>query len=306
MSRHKLPEETLIDDIYQLKGTTVRFVLYSLAALMIGFVTHFPVKSLIIANVEKALASLPCKMDYQSVDLGIFPPAIKLKSAKMPAGCIGGNSTIKFSRFDVRLGLPSIYPFGLKLHTILTSEGSSLNIYALLGPGGIALKIEDSVIDHKLINALSNRVKLRGKFRPEILISMSGQKLKSAEFKIDGEQFQILGQNIMSFELPDLNFQTLSTAGTIEGELLNLKKLELGKTDSPIEARIKGTVRINQVNALFSNVDLEAEMKFSDSFLQSFSIINLMWRLDQQNKYDGYYKMKIRGPLTSFQNPEFI
>lgn len=306
MSRHRLPEETLIDDIYNFKGMALKFSLYSAIALVIGFTLHFPVRSIIISNIEKALASLPCKIEYQNIDLGVFPPAIKLKSAKLPAGCMGGNSSVRFNRFEVRLGLPSLYPFGLKLHTILGSEGSSLNVYPLLTFSGVMVKIENSVLEYKLLNALFPRVKFRGKFRPEVLVHLNGNVVKSAEFKIEGQQFQIMGQNVMGFELPDLNFQTLSTAGTMEGEMLNLKKLELGKGDSPIEARIKGTVRINQSNALFSNLDLEAEMKFSDSFLQSFSIINLMWRLNEQQKHDGYYKMKLRGPLTSLQNPEFI
>ncbi|PIP93634.1 MAG: hypothetical protein COW00_03680 [Bdellovibrio sp. CG12_big_fil_rev_8_21_14_0_65_39_13] len=306
MSKVKLSEATLFDDIYLLKGTTLRFISYSVVAIVIGFVTHFPVKSILINNIEKALATLPCRLEYQALDLGFFPPAVMLKSAKVPAGCFGDNGQIKLSQFKINLGLPSLYPLGLKLHTLVTSDKSVLHIYPLLTFSGIVIKIEDSVIDHALINALSSKIKIRGKFNPEILMKLKGNVVESAEFKIEGQQFQIMGQNIMGFELPDLNFQKLSTAGTLEGENLNLKKAELGDNNSPVVARIKGLIRLNQVNALFSNLDLEAEMKFSDQFLQNFSILNLVWRLDQQTKHDGYYKMRLRGPLTSLQNPEFL
>lgn len=306
MSKVKLSESTLFDEIYLLKGTTLRFIGYSVVAIVLGFVTHFPVKSILINNIEKGLATLPCRLEYQSIDLGFFPPAVMLKAAKIPAGCLGDNGQVKLSQFKVNLGLPSLYPFGLKLHTLITSDKSILHIYPLLTFGGIVIKIEDSVIDHQLINALSTKIKMRGKFKPEILMTLKGNVVDSAEFKIEGQQFQIMGQNIMGFDIPDLNFQKLSTAGTLEGENLNLKKVELGDDNSPVVARIKGLIRINKVNALFSNLDLEAEMKFSDQFLQSFSILNLIWRLDQQTKHDGYYKMRLRGPLTSLQNPEFL
>ena len=306
MNKVRLPESTLIEDIYLLKGTTIRFIGYSIAALIIGFTTHFPVKSIIISNIEKALASLPCRIEYQSIDLGMFPPSVMLKSAKIPAGCLGDNGLLKLSKFNINLALPSIYPLGLKLHAIVASEKSVLHVYPLLTFGGLLVKIEDSVIDHHFINTLSSKIKIRGKFNPEILLTLKNNLISSAEFRIEGQQFQIMGQNVMRFDLPDLNFQKISTAGTLEGDNLNLKKAELGDKDSPVIARIKGSIRLNKENALFSNLDLEAEMKFSEQFLQSFSILNLVWRLDQQTLHDGYYKMRLRGPLTSLQNPEFL
>jgi hypothetical protein len=304
----KLPDNALPDEHYSLKGLG-SLGLAIPALILAGFVFNFPLGRVIENTAGRLLqANRSCQISHQGIEATYFPPGIRLKKPIVPGSCFGGQQALTLDIAKVNIAIPGLFPPGLKLHATATGMDSQFDIYPLLTFGSTKIRIEESVVDSKLINSfIPGNPAFTGKLQIEALAVLEGNKISEIDFNISSKDLSTLPLNIMGFQIPALALNKLSAIGTYnKSNLITVNKLELGDDKAALAALFKGSVKLSPGNMLGTNLDLDGQIKFSPDFLEAFPILTPMWKLDQRPRHEGYYRLRLKGGVMALQNPEFL
>lgn len=314
MKTKKIADNSLPEEIYQSdKLMIAKIVGTGLGLLLLGFIINFPlnetVETLVINEIKKNKA---CPISYQKLKTELFFPKVLLKNPIIDGRCFGrAGKSLKLQSMNVSFLGPSFIPFGAKLNAKIKGMNSKINAYPSIGMGSMKVKIEDSVIHSKLINAIIDKfIKINGKFKTEALIGLEGKVLDDADIKITSTDFKVPAQSIMGLlNIKQLNIGSFSLVAKMAKKgVLEVLKLEIGSSSSPFILRLKGKINVSKKNFNYSSVELIGEMKIDKDKAQDlYSPLNLFWQLSSQPKTpSGYWKIRFQGPINKIRKPQFL
>jgi len=120
--------------------------------------------------------------------------------------------------------------------------------------------------------------------------------LQELSFKAQSKDFQLPPQNIEGFTTPSMKVNDLYIEATSEAApRVNVNKMIVGDTDSPMRANFKGKIDLQQGNIAFSPIDLGGEIAFTESFRQTVPLVDLFFQSFPQK--DGFYQIRLGGTL---------
>ena len=269
--------------------------------IVIGFVLNFNLSDIISGYISTKISKLKsCPITYQHIDIGFFPPALKLASPVIHGNCFGRNADhLNLEQAKLRLATPSLYPPGLKFHTLITDKKSKLNIYSSISFSQNWIKIQDSTLETGSLAFLATQLPtINGTIAIDALFSLTRDSLTSAKVYLKSNNIHLPGQNLSGIHIPDMRIGNFSFKGSYgpSGTLV-ISDLIIGNPLSPLVAQISGEIDVNQKNFNYSKLNLTGEVKFSPQLLQSFSILNLF--LGGKREKNGFYQLSIRGTVRS-------
>ncbi|EQC46135.1 hypothetical protein M900_1666 [Bacteriovorax sp. Seq25_V] len=283
----------------------ILLTLVSLGALFLGFTFNFSLDQKILSLLETNVKrNNKCPMKYDSANVSYLLPGLSFKNFEISAFCLKSSTPLVLKNISTSVSLPSFSPLGLGMKTVVRDQFSTINLLSVHGIGTHYLKINADKLKSQTLNPLLGEFKLGGDFTLNSNIDISKNQLSDLDLQIKSQNFSVPAQFLQGFELPVINIGPLSLKATMKKKnQLNIVELILGNELSPIRADIKGDVELNQYNMTRSKLDLIATVKFSASFIESFSILNLFLDSSKQDE-QGFYKIKIGGqvakPSTEF------
>jgi len=302
MNTKKIVENKIDIDIYDdvIPGNK-KWLPYAIILFLLGFLLNFPIKSVVANWTLHALKSMPgCSIDFSSLQVEFFLPKIILKKPIIPGYCFGNtNKELRLEDLYINFRGPSFYPLGIKLYTNFKLDESEINVYTTLGISSFVIKIEETEVNLKsLTPILGDPQKATGKIKMESLTTLDGNKITDLKLALDTSNLMILPQSISNFNIPKLDIGELHLRADYDKDKLVVKDLIIGNDNSPIIGKFTGNITINQRDIQSSKLDLSGEIRFSDEFLNNFSILNLV--LNQYRMEGSFYQVKIRG---TFRQP---
>lgn len=294
--------------IYRLTSQHILIItILTISSLFLGFMMNFSitdkVSSIIEANITKNRA---CPMRTERIDLALFFPKIQITDLEISSTCLKSPNPLMLSSVISQLSLPSFSPFGASVSTQISDKFSKFNILSVHNISANYFKIESKTLNASSLQALIPNFKLAGVFELNSNIEVAKNSLNDLTIHLKSTNFQIPSQNIEGFEIPNLKIGPMSLKAKLKTKnKLDLLELIIGNELSPIRANLSGVINLNQFNIAQSVVDLSLTVKFSQSFIDSFSILNLFLDTSKQDA-QGFYKMKLSGPISKLNKPEYL
>lgn len=313
MVKNKISATDLDDDVYVISpGKISKIVFLVIILFFIGILSRFSLKETTATLIANAINSnRSCSLSYEKIEVSFFLPSVILRNANINGICMG-NLVQSLALGDVKLFLhgPSFSPLGLKFKTEIQTKKSEINLYIAAGLSSQAIRIEDSTIDSELIKKFINgKFNFNGSLLIDAVVKFSDQKFNSGNFFVKSKNLTIPSQKISGFDLPSLPIQNLVFKGNLNFKnptltQLDILTLEAGSNDSPILGKLDGTIKLNSKYTPGSEIALTGKLKFSQTFLDSFSIMSLFLGGKSTDK-EGYYNLNILGTLAA-PKPKFL
>ena len=169
-------------------------------------------------------------------------------------------------------------------------------------------KIDKSSISHETLRTILGRksVKFSGDFEIQALLKTHEGNLTSGDVLITSTNLNLPPQNVSGLvDLPSMPIGQFQFKTSVNAKnLLELKELRIGDANSPIIAGLDGKIKLNPHNPRNSTLDMTGQVKFSQTIMENFGILNAMLSGKKQSD-KGFYKFKVGGrmssPIPSFQ-----
>ncbi|MFG1591728.1 type II secretion system protein GspN [Halobacteriovorax sp. CON-3] len=309
--KNNMSEAAEQTDVYKINKKTIFLIsIFAFLSLFFGFIFNFSVEDKIMNLVYDGLRkNRSCPIYYQSASLSYFLPGINLKEIDISSRCLNSRSGLLVSEADISLGLPSIAPMGLTFNTEINKIAgldNQINLKSIHNFSTQYVKVENTVISFDALAPLMNNFKLDGTINLNALVSTDLKAIKDLDIYLTSKDFTIPTQVIQSFELPTLAINNLSfKAHSEDGGAVEIQELIIGDSNSPIRANASGTITLDKRNIRNSRLDIEAQVKFTPEFIESFAIINLLLGNGTPDE-QGFYHMKIDGTLGRPNTPKMI
>lgn len=293
-------------DLVDYRHGVHRLLLISALAgcFIIAFLANFPLEARIQRIVKQELAKLPggCNPNFNGLSFGLLFPKVILTDVQVPASCLGKDGApILMRSLSLYFMGPSFSPLGIAFKVSGDLNGQPLDIRYATGFSSQVIKIdEDSLNLMKLTSALPGVPRIDGRLRLGLRLETAGQKLSGIQILAESKNFLVPPQAMGDFRLPRLpvgDFR-LKAQTTAPGKL-KVDEFILGKPEAPVRAKFSGNIDLAQGNLAFSPVNMTGEAGFSQEFLDSFSIVNLL--LASFTQVDGMYKIRLSGTLGQLQ-----
>lgn len=280
-----------------------RFLAIPLLTIIISFLLNFPIQNKIEGLLRGSLLSNPqCPINYKESKLEFFfKPTLILKNISIPGRCLSAERSdqIELPQLKISFVNFSISPFGIITSLTTGIQQSRIQTEQILGASEQIIKTTGTVLDLKsLMPALGQAFRMEGKVETTALVDLAAQKVSNIKFLLKSKDFVIPAQRISGFDLPQMNIKNLVLKGTYhQSGKVTIDQLVLTDQGSPINANFKGTLLLNRDQFSLSNLDLNGELKFDDTFLNNMAILKLF--LNQFTQKDGYYQIKLGGTIAS-------
>lgn len=300
--------ENLNESVYKSSKTLVfGLILAAVFSFALGFVLNFSVEDKLISLIETNVKyNKQCPTQYKRLDIGYFLPKIRLFDVSVSSRCIKTQSNLKLSRIESSFSFPSFSPLGLSLESKIADKYSKIDITSVHAVSDHHFKIHSNKINSKTFAPFLKDFKLAGNFKIDANIATKKKNLEDLAVKVESKDFSIPSQMIQGFDLPTLNLGNfLLKAKSLSKKKIEIEELVIGKSKSPIRAKISGTMDLDKYNMMRSKIDLIANVKFSASFIESFSILNLFLDPSKADK-QGFYSIQINGTLSNPGKPKIL
>ncbi len=307
--KNKIQYNEILENIYGKRNIPyAKITILSIFLIILGFAANFPVKEIITTQVSKALQSNPsCPIMYDKIDVSFFLPKVTLKQPIISGRCFNNpTESLKLKNIKLSFVGPGFSPMGLKFHALVKAGKTNINLYPTISFGTQFLRIDKTAIDSSLINKITGINNLfQGKFNLTSLLNLSSTGLEDGKLIIKSKNLKVPSQKIHDFNVPELSIGNFLLKAILKDKkLMEINELIIGNENSPIIASFKGSLKVNKYNFTFSVIDIIGEVKFSQKFLSDFSIIGLF--LPAKKPENGFYKLKVKGPLNRLSKPEFL
>ena len=189
-------------------------------------------------------------------------------------------------------------PPGIKVNTNILQGKTNLKISTALSFDTQTIRIPKSRIQSELIGEiLGGKFLLKGFFQLESLLKIKNGKPVNGSIKLKSTNLKLPSQAIQSFNFPMINLGNFLLKGNYQqsGKFL-VQEFIIGNQDSPILAKITGSIQVNQNHITESILNLEGKVKFSKSFQKKFPILNLLIGGKKTDK-NGFFNLTLTGPL---------
>jgi type II secretion system protein N len=295
-------EETEQEDIYNTGRFSIkRIFVVSGILVFLGFFFNFPITQIIKKNVAKTLTTLRnCPISYSKIDVEyLFFPKVILRNPSISGYCFGNSKEkLDFKELIVSLYIPGFLPPGIRFNIPIIKDKTKIDAYITLGLGKFHINIKNSVINGKFLSKFSSFVKnINGDVNVNILTTIEGKKPQDGNFLIDSKNLTIGAQNIMGIQLPSLNIGDLQLKAQFNKPDFKIINLLIGNKNSPIKAKLTGSINYNTKYPKKSILDLKGSIFFSQKFISDFPILNLLLAGKKANS-EGGYNIELKGTLT--------
>ena len=299
--KEPIPENILTDDLYSNKIVRKsKIFIWGISLFIIGFIFNFQLKRIVISYVKSGVQNLKgCPITYSSIDVSFLLPHITLQNISIPGACFK-NPTINIDLPELNIYFrgPSLYPFGAKFKIDTTHKDSSFNVYTSVSLSKQLLKIDETVISSNSINEFTGgKFSIGGNFLIESLITIEKKRVTDAQFIIKSNDLIIPSQTVNYFMIPTLPVEKFTAKGqyNFSSKKTRIDNLILGSENSPIVINLNGTINNNQFNFKQSILNIDGEVKFTDSFFSDMPLLRTF--LIGKSNENGFYKIKISGPI---------
>ncbi len=305
----KLESTKVQDEIYS-KGRvpTVKIALLFVVILLFTVLSNLSISTKLTSMIDSGINSMrSCPIAHDGIEISWPIPTIIIKSPEISPKCFGRRSGKALSLRDIpiSLGIPSVYPFGLKLHTEIKKKGSKtkVNIYPTVAIGKNIIRITDTQLTGDFISEIAGGDFLKGLITVESLIELVNGTPTDGDLLLKSKNLVIPSQNLNGLSLPELKVNNFQVKGTLSKSKLTIVSFLVGDEKSPLIANFKGTIRLNKYNMMNSRINLSGEVKFSQELITAFPIINML--TSGKENQGGFYKVRLTGKLSS-PNPEIL
>lgn len=287
-----------LDNInYKSRFKLILLILICFFLFVMSFLSFYPIgeklKTILKANLQGA-----CSPDYRDIGVEFLLPKVVISDLTLPAACFGrSGDAVKLSFVKLNYQLINFSPFGLPFRLDTEIDGQPLSLYYVQGFGSQMIRLKDqSIVLSRLKNIMGDKFKLGGTVTVDMAMTMSNNKMSNFHLRAASKNFQIPSQNLQGFTLPNLKINEFFVEASSDSPpRINISKIILGDTSSPIRANFKGKITLMEGAVPFSPMDLTGEVTFSEDFKQSVPLVDMMFQSFSQK--DGFYQVKLGGTL---------
>jgi hypothetical protein len=265
---------------------------------LFAFLNFFPIGDKIRGLLKTHLTGSGCHPDFSEIRIELlFIPKIIISDLSLPASCLGRDGeTLKFNYVKLNWQFINFAPFGIPFRVDTEIAGQPISVYYVLGINQQMIRLKDQNLNFtRLQPLLGDQFKLGGNMTVDLSLLLSENIVKELSLKAASKDFQIPAQNIQGFSLPGLKINNffLSASSATHPRVV-IEEINMGTTDSPVRAKLKGRVDLQSGNMPFSPLELSGEVAFSPSFKENFPVDLLLGGFPQK---DGFYQVKLGGTL---------
>jgi type II secretion system protein N len=309
MKRKRIQYNEINEETYAPKyWTKPRLVVIGIVLLFLGFLINFSLEERINKYLQTTLGTnSACPIQFDKADLSYFMPTLTLRRPVILGACFGQmNNRLEFRDIKIAFNSPSFYPVGLRFHVEAISGRSKINLYPVISLFSQNIKIENTVVDTKIFAPMTeaNLSPISGTLSIEGFFEFKSGVVSDGELDIVSRNFTLPSQNIKGFELTELKLDTLNIAAHFsDTQTLMIDRIQVGKSNAPLELNLKGQVKINKNDFMGSPINLSGTLRLSQYTLLNFSFIKLF--LPASNT-SGTYQMKVNGQLRNPGAPQLL
>jgi len=283
---------------YKSKLKIIFLILIIFFLFVFSFLNFYPIGDKLKTVIKTTLNGRGCTPDFDEIHMEWLLPKIVVSNLVIPAACLErAGEPLKFSYLTLNYNIINFSPFGLPFRVDTSFGGQPISLYYVLGINSQMIRLKDQTLDlAKLQPLLGEDVKLAGKVTVDLNLSLSKNLMNNLELKAQSKDLQIPPQNIQGFTTPPLKLNEFYLEATSENPpRIQIEKLIMGDTDSPVRANFKGKIDLQEGNAGMSPLDLSGEVAFSEAFRQALPLVDMMFESFTQK--DGFYQIKLGGML---------
>lgn len=292
-------EISSLDDInYKSKFKFFLYIILGMFLFSMAFFNFYPVGDKLKQILRTQLAGSACNPEYEDIHMEWLLPKLVVTDLVLPASCFNRQgSPVRLSHVTINYQLINFSPFGIPFRIDTNISNQPLSMYFVQGIGKQMIRIKDQkIVLSRLESLMGGDFKIAGTMMVDMTAIMEKQKLSSLQFKSASKDFQLPPQNIQGLTLPTMKLNEFYIeANSTAGGRLNVDKLIIGDTSSPIRANFRGRIDLQQGAIAFSPIDLQGEVAFSESLRNSLPLIDLMFQ--SFNQKDGFYQVRLGGML---------
>jgi hypothetical protein len=298
-----LSEIQSLDEIqYKSRFKLVLLALLVVFIFLFSFTQFYPVGDKIKSILKASFQGRVCNPDFDEIRMEWLFPKIIISDLVIPSSCLDRQGPpLKFTHLTINYQLINFAPFGLPFKIETELGGQPLSLYYVAGLGQQFVRLKDQSINLIRIQPLlGDNFKLAGTVLVDMSMGLSKGLINSLSLKAQSKDLQIPPQNIQGFTTPSLKINDFYLEAESESPpRIQIQKLVLGNTDSPIRANFKGRLTMVEGNFSMSPADLVGEIAFSDQLKKSIPIIDMMFQ--SFNQKDGFYQVKLGGTMGSLK-----
>lgn len=292
--------QSLADINYKSKIKIVLLILLVLFLFVFAFLNFYPIGDKIKSIIKTASKGQGCNPDFDQIQMEWLLPKIVVTDLMIPANCLERvGAPYKFSNLTINFNVINFAPFGLPFKIDTEFNGQPLSVYYVIGINQQMVRIKDQLLNlTKLSPLLGENVKIAGNVTLDMSLGISKNTIDNLDIKAQSKDLQIPPQNIQGFTTPSIKLNEFYLEANSENHpRIQIEKLIMGDTDSPIRANFKGKIDYQEGNPGMSPLDLTGEIAFKESFKQALPLVDMMFESFTQK--DGFYQIRLGGTLGS-------
>lgn len=308
MKKNRIPYNELAPEIYTPKywSKTKLFIL-GFFILLFSFIANFSVEDKITNLTLAFLAkNRECPIDFEKIQIKYLLPSINIKNPVVQGRCFNNpQNNLILNNLRLSFHSPSFYPLGIRLHVEANTDSSYINAYPVFSFFSKNIKIENTLIDSNLLALFmpNNVSPIAGHISVEGFLEFKSGNISDGELDILSKNLIVPAQNIQGFELPRLNLQNMQVNAVIdEPGVINIKTLQLGNKQAPLNLKLHGELKTIPENIKSSKIDLTGSLELSRYMLDTFAFLKLFL---PANNTSGIYQMQLNGTLGNPGAPRF-
>ncbi|MFP5385231.1 MAG: type II secretion system protein GspN [Bacteriovoracia bacterium] len=292
--------QSLEDISYKSRIKIYLWPLIILILFPLAFLNFYPVGDKLKTFLQTNLQKAGCNLDYKEVSLGFLLPKLIVTDLVIPSECMNrtGDPLI-FGHITINFQFISFAPLGLPFRIDTQMNGQPVSFYFVQGFGERMIRMKDqSIVLSRLKPLTGDKVKLSGKVTVDLnALLTNNNQLKGLSLKAQSRDFVIPPQDIEGFTLPKMKVNEMYLEVNSDNPpQVVVEKLIIGDPDSPMRANFKGTIGLQQGNIAMSQVNLNGEVAFSESFKETVPVLDLFFNKFTQK--DGFYQIRVGGILA--------
>lgn len=292
--------QSLNDIQYKSKFKILFLILTVFFLFIFSFLSFYPIGDKIKSIIKTSLHGQGCNPDFEEMHLEWLLPKIVISNLSIPASCLEKTGEpIRFSRLSINYNIINFAPFGLPFRIDTMLGGQAISLYYVLGFNSQMIRLKDQTLNlAKLKPILGENVKLAGNVTVDLNLGMSSNRISNLSLKAQSKDLQIPSQNIQGFTTPPIKLNEFYLEASSEAHpRVQIDKLIMGDTDSPLRANFKGKIDLQEGNIAMSPLDLGGEIAFSENFKNSLPLVSMLFQSFSQK--DGFYQIRLGGTLGS-------
>jgi len=289
-----------LDEInYKLKIKIPIIIGITLLVFIGAFSLSYPINEKLKTYIKSQLKVSGCQIEFNEIGAEIFLPKIVVSDISIPANCLGRTGeNLKLNYLKINWHIIHFFPFGIPLRLDTEYSGQPISLYFVQGINQQLIRLKDQKFALHRFDNVIGKFKLSGNMTVDLNLLSSEKKIKNLSIKAVSSDFAIPSQNLEGFTLPNLKIKDFYLEANSENHpKIQIDKLIIGNTQSPIRANFKGKLDYIKENISFSPLNLNGEIAFSSQLMESIPLLEIIFQ--SFNQKDGFYQIRLGGTLGS-------